>query len=120
MTHALRALDVMMTGRSWTMLNREVRLKITGPEALLVVDADSRKLKEATTRLEDEHPLGRLWDLDVLDPAEGAISRRTLSQAPRRCLLCGESAHHCTRSRAHPLSSLQEAIQKIIHAYRVP
>ena len=120
MTHALHALDTLMADHGWPVLNRKVRLDPTGPEALLVVDAGSRELKQATARLEEEHPLGRLWDLDVIDPLRGAISRKDLGMRSRRCLLCGEDAHACVRSRAHPLKELQCAIQEIIHAYREP
>jgi holo-ACP synthase len=118
MFHALNALDSLIAKRGWTVLNREVRYDSTGPEALLVVDADVIELKKAATRLEDEHPMGRLWDLDTIDPVGGPVSRRTLGSAPRRCLLCGEDAHACARSRAHPLQELQKVIQEIIDAYR--
>jgi len=120
MTHALHALDILMADHGWPVLSRKVRLDLTGPEALLVVNAGSRELKQATTRLEQEHPPGRLWDLDVIDPLEGPISRRTLGLPPRRCLLCAEDARVCVRSRAHSLKELQCAIQEIIHAYHKP
>jgi holo-ACP synthase len=120
MTHALRALMKAMADRSWKVLNWEVRFDPTGPEALLVVNAEARKLKQVMTRLEEEHPLGRLWDLDVIDPLLGAISRKTLGLTARRCLLCAEEAHACGRSRAHSLQELQNAIEEIIHGYREP
>lgn len=120
MNHALRALETLMATRGWQVLNREEYLAPTGPEALLVVVASSRELKAATTRLEDEHPLGRLWDIDVIDTLGLACSRRTLGLPPRRCLLCGEDAHLCVRSRAHPLKELQLAVQEIVDAYREP
>jgi holo-ACP synthase len=120
MVHALRALDALMTDRRWPVLKQEVHFDSTGPEALFVVDASSRELKQAATRLEEEHPLGRLWDLDVIDPHERAISRKALGLPPRRCLLCGEDARVCGRSRAHPIHELQHAIEEMIHAYREP
>lgn len=120
MTHALRALDSLMAERSWPVLKREVRLDPTGPEALLVVDAGALELKQAMTRLEEEHALGRLWDLDVIDPRLGAISRKALGVPARRCLLCDEEAHACGRSRSHSLQELQNAIEEIIHGYSEP
>jgi holo-ACP synthase len=105
-------------GGRWPELHRQVRNDPTGPEALLVVDAEAHALKEATTRLEDEHPLGRLWDIDVIDPLRGAISRKDLGQPSRRCLLCAEDAHACARSRAHSLDELQRAMHRMVHAYR--
>lgn len=118
--HALRALALLMAERAWPLLKREVRLDPTGPEALLVANAGALELKQATVHLEDEHPLGRLWDLDVIDPLRGAISRKSLGLPPRRCLLCDKDAHVCGRSRAHPLNELQRAIEEIANAYREP
>lgn len=120
LAHALRAVESLLADRGWPELNREVLFDRTGPEALLAVGAGGRELKDATICLEDKHPLGRLWDIDVIDIQEGAISRRTLGLPPRRCLLCGEEAHVCVRSRAHPLKELQEGIQEILRAYRKP
>ena len=118
MNDALGAVDSLMADCGWQVLSREVRLDPTGPEALMVVNAGSRELKQATASLEDEHPLGRLWDIDVIDAVDGAISRRTLGLPQRRCLLCGEDAHACARSQAHPLHELQDAMREIIYAYR--
>lgn len=120
MNHALHAMDILMADRGWPVLNRQVRFEPTGPEALLAVNAGSRELKQAAARLEEEHPLGRLWDLDVIDPVQGAISRKALGLPARRCLLCGEDARVCVRSRAHSLKELQSAIERILHAYREP
>jgi holo-ACP synthase len=120
MGHALHALDRLMKQREWPLFDRDVLFDATGPEALLVIDADARALKQATVRIEEEHPLGRLWDLDVLAPLQGAISRKDLGLPPRRCLLCAEEAHACARSRAHSLPELQNAIEEILHAYREP
>ncbi len=117
MDGALGALEVLLDRRKWPLLSRELRLDPTGPEALLVVDADALELKRATVGLEDTHALGRLWDLDVIDPEQGSLSRRLLDLPPRLCLLCGEAAHACARSRAHPLPELLEAIRERIRVH---
>ena len=117
MEAALHALELLLDGRSWLVLSRDLRLDPTGPEALVVVDAKARELKEATVALEDGHPLGRLWDMDVIDPLRGSISRRLLDLPPRLCLLCGEAAHACARSRAHPLPELLGAIRERLRAW---
>ena len=117
MEAALHALEMLLDRQQWPVLSRELRLEPTGPEALLVIHAKAMELKLALTQLEEEHPLGRLWDLDVICPAQGSISRQFLGFEPRRCLLCGEVAHACARSRAHSLEDLQEAIQeKLLNA----
>lgn len=102
--------------RGWPVLASETAAPATGPEALLSVDADALDLKGALVGLERTHPLGRLWDMDVLDPGLGPITRRGLGLPGRRCLLCGEDAHACARSRAHPLEDLQRAVEGILQA----
>jgi holo-ACP synthase len=90
----------------------------TGPEALAVVDADAVTVKRALAALEDDHPLGRLWDADVVDGERGSLTRAELGLPARRCLVCMEPAHACARSRRHPLAELQRAIASRIDAYR--
>lgn len=90
----------------------------TGLEALYAIDTEARVLKWAVAALEDDHPLGRLWDLDVLCPMQGGLSRTALGLAPRRCLVCGEPAHACARSRRHPLDELLAAIEERVNAFR--
>ncbi len=116
---AARALDGLLAERGWPALLAEARFNPTGPEAVRAVAADPLELKRALTELEANHPLGRLWDLDVICPTRGGIPRRTLGLPPRSCLLCARPAHACARSRAHPLPSLLAAVDALIQAYRV-
>lgn len=103
----------------WSVLSCEVIQSASGAEALLVVDASASALKQMMLEQEETHPLGRLWDGDVICPQSGAISRRMLNIAPRRCLLCDEAAHACARSRRHALSALIAVMEEKIHAYRL-
>jgi holo-ACP synthase len=113
---ALGALEALFRERGWPCRSGGVRYLPTGPEALLVVETDAAGLKAALVALEEAHPLGRLWDLDVLDPQAGPITRRHIGLPPRKCLVCGEPAHACARSRAHSLDDLQRAIDACLHA----
>ena len=89
----------------------------TGSEGLLVLDADPADAKRKTAALEEGHPLGRLFDMDVLDEGGRPLSRTELSLSQRTCLLCGNSAKVCGRSRAHSLPELQARIGAILEAY---
>lgn len=82
----------------------------TGDEALLVVDASPALLKELMTKIEESNPLGRLFDIDVLDRDGNKLSRTT----PRRCLLCNEQAQACARSRRHSVEELTNYIAEIL------
>jgi len=89
----------------------------TGSEALLLLEADPAEIKQKAVRLEDTHPLGRLFDMDVLDGSGRSLSRTELNLPQRTCLLCGNSAKVCGRSRAHALPELQERIGTILEVY---
>jgi holo-ACP synthase len=117
LSEALKQLEAISDKRGWLVLSREVLWRETGPEALYVIDVEARILKSATVALEDCHPIGRLWDLDVIAPGSGPLSRRELSFSPRSCLLCGQPAHACGRSRLHPLEELLSTIARVVHDY---
>lgn len=74
---------------------------IAGEEALLLLEADPRDIKRAMIALEESHPLGRLWDIDVLGRDGQPLSRQSFGCPRRTCLLCGQDAKICGRSRAH-------------------
>lgn len=115
--HALKAFTDCYAEASWPLLVREVLCAATGLEAILVLDAEAKDLKLATVKLEDEHPLGRLWDFDVICPEQGQLSRSMINVAPRRCLLCNEAAHACARSRRHSIDELLMTIEHKINMY---
>ncbi|MDV7143176.1 citrate lyase holo-[acyl-carrier protein] synthase [Tropicimonas sp. TH_r6] len=98
----------------WTITRHHDEDTLTGPEALFSIDIVPTTLKAEMVALEESHPLGRLWDLDVHDASGTALSRRDIGQPPRHCLLCNTPAHGCTRSRAHSLDELRVAISGLL------
>ena len=92
--------------------------KPTGCVAFYGVEGDPRRIKELTTEIEEASPLGRLFDMDVLDE-QGQKLERSIE---RRCLLCESSARVCGRSRAHGLEALvsrtREILQDGVWTYR--
>jgi holo-ACP synthase len=115
------ALDVLMPAldrNGWPAEICEILDEAAGPEAIVTVAANPIELKRATVSIEDTHPLGRLWDLDVEAPGTGAVSRHSLGLPVRRCLVCSEPAHACARSRAHSLEELLNTMRAIVDAYR--
>ena len=85
-----------------------------GCEGYWCVPLRPEAVKRAMCRLENEHPLGRLWDIDVLGPDGRALSRRSLGMPARTCLLCGRPAAVCARAGAHPLPKLLDAMQQTL------
>jgi len=77
-----------------------------GPFHLLVSPLPGVTLKHMAVRLECEHPLGRLADIDILTRTGEPVSRADLGLAPRACFLCGEPAALCRRKKQHPQQAL--------------
>lgn len=73
-----------------------------GQFLLMVSPLPDFTLKHMAVRLEHEHPLGRLADIDILTQAGKPVSRADLGLAPRACFLCGEPAALCRQEKRHP------------------
>ena len=93
----------------------EIREK-TGNEAFFLVDSSPLAVKKITSEIEDSAPIGRLFDMDVLDKTGRKIDRQELGKEGRRCLICGGMATACARSRAHGVAQLQEKTTQILEA----
>lgn len=106
----LHQLEGLLTAEEIPCLAREITQEVTGCEGLWVLDGAPEHIKALTTQLEEASPLGRLFDMDVLDPLGNKLER----PAPRRCLICGERAQVCARSRAHNVAQLQERTASIL------
>ena len=92
----------------YPILHWEQHSPITGCEAYYVVDLPAQELKQLAVELEDTDPIGRLFDMDVLDTDGRKLTREELGHRRRSCLICNEDAVVCARSRAHPLEQLQD------------
>ena len=73
--------------------------------------------KKRACEIEEQHELGRLLDIDVLDEQGVPLSRELVGRDARRCLICDGDARCCMRSHAHTLEELQTRINEMIDAY---
>lgn len=96
------------------LLHTEKRVTAAGRESFFVVDASAEALKRIVVRLEDASPVGRVFDMDVITPEGAKLSRDALGLSGRRCLLCGQPAAVCGRSRAHDVRQLQEKTWQLL------
>lgn len=114
---AYEAIKTALDSNAFTILEEETYTSISGPEMLLVCQGEAKALKKLTCKLETEHPLGRLMDIDVFDK-QGALLSRALVQLPkRRCLLCEKEGHLCAREQTHSYSDLQKQIKHLVHQH---
>lgn len=89
---------------------------VTGNESFYVVDTAPLRLKQITTELEDNTPLGRLFDMDVLDKAGVKLDRALLALPERHCLCCGTPGKDCARNRTHTVQKLQAKTKAVLSA----
>lgn len=82
----------------------------TGIEAMLAVDAAAENLKKQAESIEKEFPEGRLFDIDVIGTDGLKLSRNV----PRKCLICGQPAAACARSRTHSAEELRKATAELL------
>jgi len=108
---------LILNGVSLSELNIDIKKKtyhqsIDGPYYLLVTDENPGPVKEKTIVFEDQHPLGRLMDVDVYHK-QAQLSRQT----KRQCFICDKAAHVCVRNKTHTLEELLEYIRSITFEY---
>ncbi len=113
--HGVTALRALAAKQGWQIQEQAALVSASGPEGMLSIAAPARDLKLATIELEHSHPLGRLWDIDVLTPEGEILSRRDYSLPPRRCLLCEQSAAVCARGKTHQLTDLLNRMEALLN-----
>ncbi len=109
----VEALDAALTGVRF----RKVYEAVTGWEAVYVLEGDAVAIKAITSRIEDRHPLGRLFDMDVLDERLSKLDREAVGGGSRDCIVCGAPGRGCASRRIHSVPQLQAAVQNILTAH---
>lgn len=107
---AVEALDKAFGNKISSRLLRDLT---TGFEAYLTVDMPADQAKKTTVEIEENHPLGRLMDIDVIGPDAMPVSRRI----QRRCLICNRPARECMRARSHSTQELLCCIDHLCDEY---
>ena len=106
----LRLLDAALDGAGIARLSRKELRAVTGCELLCALDAPAEQVKALCLRIEDECPMGRLFDMDVIGPDGQKLARGE----ERRCLVCGAAGRGCASRRLHSLEELGAAVTKLL------
>lgn len=99
------------------VLHREKIEAVTGCEAMYVLDLEPLAVKAITTAIEDEHGLGRLFDMDVIGTDLNKLDREAVGGGDRNCIVCGAPGRGCASRRVHSVAGLQSATKKILEGY---
>lgn len=121
---AITSLEQRLNLAKIDIIHSEKKTTTAGEEALYVLapknEAEDpfhkrlrQKIKLMLIDIEDNDPLGRLFDLDLWH-GNSQVKRSELGLPPRRCLLCEEIAVICAREQRHPLSELKQSIDLLL------
>lgn len=118
-SHAIAA-EAMPAARSLfsEIVFEEIRDLETGFEGYLLGPGDHLEIKRKAVGMEEHHPLGRLFDLDVIGSDGVPLSRAAVDAPQRRCLLCGLPARHCARARTHSTGELLAKIEDMLSGFQ--
>lgn len=84
-----------------------------GPEAYFLSSLPPQSVKDITTELETSCSLGRVFDVDVLDPDGHKLSR----SSRRSCILCGKPVDHCVKAGTHLVAEARAKIDSVIQEF---
>ncbi|POT54616.1 citrate lyase holo-[acyl-carrier protein] synthase [Citrobacter amalonaticus] len=111
-----QSLQQLISDMAWPLLAEQVSATPLGGYGLIALNVDALQLKLSLVALEERHPLGRLWDLDVIKKDGRPLSRQTFAAPPRRCLICERPASECARTRRHSTDTLLIRMEAQINA----
>ena len=106
--------DELKTNDEGCLIERDLN---TGYEAYLITSLPLLEAKRVAVDIEDTHPLGRLFDIDVIDKQGIPVSRDRVGGQPRRCLVCDHEARYCMRMRWHTQEEIWARIRQMTDDY---
>lgn len=112
-----RRIETQLEKQGFPLSHCHTYEEATGYEAYYCVRADAYAVKALMCSLENQDSLGRIFDIDVIKQGGSKISRSDLNMPGRKCLLCGQPAPVCARSRAHSVDDMIAKIVSIITEY---
>ena len=74
--------------------------------------------KKIAIQLEETHPLGRMYDIDIFNKYGKKISRTEIGREERKCYICNDKAIFCCRAQKHSIKTLEDKIEMMISEYQ--
>lgn len=112
-------IEQMFAEQNASIVRKVVMERVAGYAAVWLIEGVDRYcLKKESVGMETAHPIGRLFDIDVIDEFGKPITRETVGYASRTCFLCGNDAKICGRSRTHSVKELQQKVKEILAQWK--
>jgi holo-ACP synthase len=111
------AVDAIIAAFDGSIALIETHKPETGYEAFILTKTEHKEAKLKCVNIEETHPLGRLFDIDVISDGCVPMSRTEVGAEARKCLVCGEMARVCMRQRRHSVDEIIASIEKLVNGY---
>lgn len=116
----MRCLEQLIASQRGNILAKVVLEEKAGYAVIFLLGKiDHRKLKKDAVMLEENHYLGRIFDIDILNSSGEALTREMVGADKRTCLLCSKNAKECGRNRTHSAEELQQKVFEIIRCWEI-
>lgn len=99
------------------IINIETLDTMEGITHIFSINFDPYQLKKITIDLEDNHPLGRIVDIDVFDNLANPLSRKNFNKEKRKCIICDNLSFICSRTQKHTQEEIIFEIERRYFKY---
>lgn len=99
----------------FSIKNTKICEEPTGDHAFFLLDSPEIPVKQFLVSIEESHPLGRLFNLDVCGLDGVSVKRQDLHLLPRTCLVCGGDANTCQAQKRHSMELIQWQTAKLFN-----
>lgn len=99
----------------FSIKNTKICEEPTGDHAFFLLDSPEIPVKQFLVSIEESHPLGRLFNLDVCGLGGVSVKRQDLHLLPRTCLVCGGNANICQAKKRHSMELIQWQTAKLFN-----
>ena len=110
---SVRLLEGLKT-MGFDVLEKQDISSAAGYGIILSVNAPSGAVKKLCVSLEELDPLGRLFDMDVIQENGEKLDR----DHERCCLVCGQAGRGCASRRIHSVEQIQQVTWNLIRDHR--
>jgi holo-ACP synthase/triphosphoribosyl-dephospho-CoA synthase len=113
----IQAMEAQLKAEGIPTVYQSVHIVPTGCTYWSILGAPAATVKKLAMEVEQQHPLGRLYDMDVFDADGRALRGEDFGRKERTCLICQEPVWVCSRSRAHSAQELSLHVAKLLWKY---
>ena len=99
----------------FSIKNTKICEEPTGDHAFFLLDSPEIPVKQFLVSIEESHPLGRFFNLDVCGLDGVSVKRQDLHLLPRTCLVCGGDANTCLAQKRHSMELIQWQTAKLFN-----